>query len=44
MSLILDDLDHEQKVEALLEMILSQLILLNDRIEDTFNTGIEEED
>ena len=44
MSFEPDDLDSELGVESLLTDILEQLKLLNIRIEETFNTGLEEKD
>ena len=40
MSLLLDNVEHELDVKELLEIIAQQLILLNARVEEGFNTTI----
>jgi hypothetical protein len=44
MSLIIDSAANEVDMKDLLEIIANQLILLNERIEAAFETGIELED
>jgi len=44
MSFEADNVDHEVTAEALLSEILHQLRLLNARIEEAYETKIEEED
>ena len=44
MSIIIDNAGNEIDVKDLLEMIVIELKLLNARIDEAFETGIEEED
>jgi hypothetical protein len=44
MSFKPDNVDHESYIEMLLEQIIKQLKLLNERIEEANETGITEED
>jgi len=44
MSFEPDNIENDSDVSALLEQILKQLILLNLRIEEAFETKINEED
>jgi hypothetical protein len=44
MSFKPDDIEHESYIEMLLEQIIKQLKLLNERIEEANETGITEED
>ena len=44
MSLIIDNTEHELDVKELLEVIANQLILLNARIEEAYDTKLDEKD
>ena len=44
MSLKLDNVEHELTTEELLKIIANQLIILNERFEDQYETGIREEE
>jgi hypothetical protein len=44
MSFKPDDIDHESYIEMLLEQLIKQIELLNARIEEAFETKINEED
>ena len=44
MSFEPDDIEHEMDVKELLGVIAEQLILLNARFEEAFNTKIDEKD
>ena len=43
-SVNLDDPDHELTTEDLLRIIANQLIILNARFEDQYESGLNEED
>jgi len=44
MSFEPDSLEHESDIQVILEQILKELMLLNARIEEAFETKIVEED